>query len=781
MFYHLRITIRNLRKNGMYSVINIAGLTVSITASILILLWVLDEWNYDRFHERTDDIYITISHDMRNGNEEYFDFTVAPLARAARENIPDVESSCSFGWNWDIAYLEYESQKYLGEVYSEDYVLADSSFFTVFNMEFVEGDAKRAFPDAYSVVITDELAGIIFGNESAMGKMLKGSNGKDYHVSAVVRKPPQNSILQFRAMFSFEQSMRRENWIQWSSRCFLKLRPGADAARVGELLSEAHKSNVPDYSPEFPYLLHPISKYHLYAPDGSETGMKNVRMFVLIAVALLSIACINYVNMVTARTGKRMKEISLRKIVGAKKFHLFMQTMNESLLLFFSALLSAQILLSIVMPLFCNITGKQIDFNPLNPTFLLLYLIVLLFITVTAGLYPAITLTSFKPLDIFRKKARERKGQLSFRRALVVFQFACSAALIFATIVISLQQHFMATKDMGFKRENTFTCSMPLNKPYHSFEAFKNDLLQQPEIANITASGANIMNLGNASNIQWNGKPDDLTVRVATIGIDRDFMQILGVQLAEGRGFNGTPADSLCYLLNETAVKQMGIADPLNISVSTRSLPEGRVIGVVKDFHFRHLTEAIGPALLYLPPSYWTVYIKSTAGKTREALAVSERVWKEHYPDYPFDYKFMDETFATMYAKDITTVRLFNVFAVIAILVSCLGLFSLVTYTAEARTKEIGIRKVLGASVPSIVNLLSKEFLILVGIAMLIAFPLAYYWLERILQNYVYRITISWWMFAAAITITVVLTLLTVGWKAIKAATANPVEAIKGE
>jgi hypothetical protein len=286
---------------------------------------------------------------------------------------------------------------------------------------------------------------------------------------------------------------------------------------------------------------------------------------------------------------------------------------------------------------------------------------------------------------------------------------------------------------------------------------------------------------GGASDLQWNGKPDDLTVRTAFMGIDRDFMQMLDVRLVEGRGFNGTPADSLCYLLNETAAKQMGITDPLNISVSLYPLPEGRIVGIVKDFHFSHMTEAIGPILLYLAPSYWTIYIKSTAGKTREALTISERIWKEHYPDYPFNYTFMDETFASMYAKDISTGRLFNVFAVVAILVSCLGLFSLVTYTAEAKTKEIGIHKVLGASVASIVELLLKEFLILVGIAMLIAFPPAYYWMTGMLQDYAYRITISWWMFALAGIIIVVLTLFTVGWKAVKAATANPVKSIKTE
>ena len=781
MFYNFKIMLRNLRHSKLYSLINITGMAVSITASILILLWVLDEWNFDRFYDRTDDIYIAVSHGMKNGNEEYFDFLVAPLARAARENIPDVEASCSFSVDWELRYLEYENRKYIRS--SEDYVLADSSFFSVFNMDFIEGDASRSFPDAQAVVITDELSSIIFGNESALGKILKGSNEKDYHVSAVVKKPRQNSILQFNAMFSYEQSpLRNDNWWQWANRCFLKLRPDASAAKVGVMLTEVHQKNVPDYSPGFPYLLHPISKYHLYAPDGSETGMKNVRLFTVIAIVLLSIACINYVNMVTARIHKRMKEISLRKIIGAKRFHLFIQLMNESLLLFFISFLLSQLILLIAMPYFCNITGKLIIFNPLNFNLLILYLIVFLFITVTAGLYPAISLSSLKPFQIFSKKAGERKGEFSFRRFLVVFQFVCSAALIFATLVLSLQQRYMSTKDMGFNRKNTFTCGMPLNKSFQSFEALKNDILQHPEIEGITTAQGNIMNIGNASNLQWNGKPDDLTVRSATIGVDRNFMQLLGVQLVEGRGFNGTPADSFCYLLNETAVRQMGIADPLNTSVSVgRLLPEGRIIGVVKDFHFRHMTETIGPLLLYLPPAYWTVYIKSTAGKTREALAVTERIWKEHYPDYPFNYTFMDETFASMYAKDISADRLFNVFAIVAILVSCLGLFSLVTYTAEAKTKEIGIRKVLGASVSGIVEMLTKEFLILVGIAMLIAFPLAYYWIDRMLQDYAYRITIGWQIFALAGIITVVLTLFTVGWKALKAATANPVKALKSE
>jgi hypothetical protein len=289
------------------------------------------------------------------------------------------------------------------------------------------------------------------------------------------------------------------------------------------------------------------------------------------------------------------------------------------------------------------------------------------------------------------------------------------------------------------------------------------------------------MYVGNLSDLQWNGKPDDLTVRCATIGVDRDFMQTLGVSLVEGQGFSGTPADSFCYFLNETAVKQMGITDPLGTSVSAGWLREGRVVGVVKDFHFKHLTEAVGPILMYLPPAYWTIYIKSINGKTKEAVAVSERLWKKHYPDYPFNYTFMDETFATMYAKDISTGKLFNIFAFIAILVSCFGLFGLVTYTAETKTKEIGIRKVLGASAISIVEMLSKEFLILVGIAMLLSFPLAYYWLDRMLQDYAYRIHISWWMFLIAGIITILLTLLTVGRQALKAATTNPLEAIKSE
>ncbi len=782
MFYNLKIAIRNLHREKLYSWINIGGMAVSITATVLILLWVQDEWNYDRFYKNTDHIYRVISHSTENGKENYSEYNVVPLAKAAKAEIPDVENACSFGYGWDLGYLQYGTEKCVGDYFN--FSIADTTFFSMFEMEFVEGDARHALSDPHAVVLTEEWAQQLFKNETAVGKIIKGNNGKDYQVTGVVKKPKQNSIFQFKALFSFEQSKRKERWNQWTVFTYLKLQEGADIQKVGTQLSDLHKKNTTEYSGDFPYLLQPLSQSHLYAPDGSETGMKNVRLFTIVAIALLSIACINYINLVTSRTNKKGKDISLRKIIGAKKSSLFLQMIGESSLIFILALLISQVLLNLVLPAYSTITGKEFGFMIFDAKLWLLYLIIFVFIILLAGTYPAIRLSSFRPMEVFRSSSAEKRSPLSIRKILVVLQFACSASLILITIVMSRQQHFMQTKNSGYTRENTFAIDLMANTNSRIYQdAFMQELARQPEIAGITGSEQNIIDAGNFTGIEWDGKPENLNFSTCYMGIDRNFLNTLNISLTEGTGFTGTPADSSYVLLNETAVKQMNLTDPLNTSITISWFNRGkmRVVGVVKDFHFRHMHEPIGPILLYLPRTYWTIYIKAAPGKTKEALATAEKIWKKYDQDYPFNYQFMDDTFAKMYEADTRASHLFNAFAIIAILISCLGLFGLVTYTAETKTKEIGIRKVLGASVKDITSMLTKEFLILVGIAMLIAFPLAYYWSNKMLEEYAYRISITWWMFAGSALITIILTLLTVSWQSIKAATANPVKSIKSE
>jgi len=773
-FFHLKIAIRNLRRNGVYSWINIGGLAISLIAVIFILLWVQDELSYDQFHKQSKDIYVVVSHGINDGTETYGYNTAAPLSRAAKEKIPAVKEACVVATRWDIGYLEYDNRKF----FEGAYLFTDTSFFRVFDAKFIEGSPEQAFSDPRSVIITDKLAEKIFQNEPAVGKLLTANLGRQYVVSAVVKKMPENSTLQFDAIFSYGLASYRDRWDRQADRNFLLLTPGANLAAVEKSLKELPPQT--DAKDNFmPFLLRPLSTYRLYNADGSEGGMKTVRLFTITAIALLTIACINYVNLVTARATKRHKELFTRNVLGAKKWQIFKQIMSEALLLFVVALAIATALIYLLNPLYNHLTGKKLVFNVFSFQTLLIYISALLPVILMAGVYPSLLLSSFNAKSWLYKAVTKRKSVFTFRRILVIAQFACAVIFIFGTIVINRQLHYMQSQSLAYKDDQVFTMEVYSNKAMlEHFQSFKTDMLQQSCIAGVSGSEQNIMAVGNfAGGIGWEGMQEGRQLMLAYYGIDRDLFSLLNIPLTSGEGFAGNPSDSSRCILNETAVKKMGIENPVGKWLDFWGTHK-TVVGVVPDFHFRHMSEETPPMVILLAPECWTVYVKPEKGKIREAIAATAAIWEKYSPEFPFTYKFMDETFNEMYQSDIRTGNLFNVFAVISIFVSCLGLFGLVTFTAEAKTKEIGIRKVLGASVGSIVNMLSKEFLILVGIAMLIAFPLAYYWLDKMLQDYAYRISIGWWIFALAGIITIALTLITVGWQAIKAATANPVKSI---
>ncbi len=773
----LSLAFRNLRRNALYSWINIIGLAVSLTVAILILLWVQDELGRDRFHEHADNIYLYYNHSRFDGQEVYGSYTEAPRGRTAKEKIAGVEEGCAIGKNYDMGYLEYSGNKFFGG----KYYIADTGIFRVFTATFTEGSPSHAFNDPYSIAITDKLATFFFGNEPALGKMLTASSGKPYTVSAVVKSMPKNSTLQFDAIFSFEQSRHKDNWNMSAFQTYLLLKPGVDPNSLGQQLMELR----PDAKAEdgwLPAVLQPLREVGLYDGDGKPTGIKSVILLTTAAVVMLIIACINYVNLVTARAAKRRKEISLRKLLGARKYQLFLQMMSEAVLLFVIALGVATALIYLLIPFYNELVGKQLSFNLFNPQVLLIYLSTFVLVVALAGIYPSIMLSSFNPKDALHPASGGRTRVFSFRKILVILQFVCSAAFIFGTIVINRQLHYMREQSVGYMQDPVFTIDIFRNKNMRDhYQSLKADLLQQSCITGVSGSEQNIIDVGNfAGGIRWEGMPEGRQFTIANCGVDTDLLPMLNMQLVEGEGFSGTPADSSRYILNETAVKKMGMNNPIG-KWFDMGYGKGIVAGVVRDFCFRHISEETPPIVMRLPDTYWTIYIKPARGKISEAIAVTEKMWRKHEPDYPFKYQFMDETFSKMHEAELRTGRLFNVFAIISILISCLGLFGLVTYTAETKTKEIGIRKVLGASVGGLVEMLSKEFLVLVGVAMVIAFPLAYYWLHSMLQDYAYRISISWWMFGLAALVTVMLTLLTVAGQALKAARANPVKSIKTE
>lgn len=787
---YFKIALRNLRKSKTYSFINITGLSVGLAVSILLLLWVNDELGYDRFNVKAADLYRLSPKFDDTGSPTIWDNTPAPLAIYAKKELPEVEDACRISENWSISYLEYGGKKF-NEWHNKQ---VDPSFFSMFTYPLVKGDTQHPFRDAYSIILSETTAKKIFGDEDPMGKVLKGDDKKNYQVTGVMKDIPGNSSIKFNIAFNFEQLEKEfdtthywkslnSNWGQYNYETYVLLRHGANPVAAGQKMGAIHRRNQNiGFTKHLTYLLDSLTKIHLYTSDGKEQGMMIVRVFFLVAVIVLVIACINYVNLVTARAIKRSKEISLRKIAGAGKASLFLQFLSESLVLFLIAFILATGLIYLVMPIYNNIADKDMIFRPWSSSALSVYGLTLLATLLLAGIYPAITLSSFRPLEAMKGKLSGIGSKGKFRKVLVTVQFSFSIMLIASTIIIGKQLKYIRDKNLGYDKENIFTFWMHNIDPH--YEAAKAELLRQPGILGVTESGVDIINsTTSTSDALWDGKRADQQAFVINqMPVERNFPEVMGIQFVEGKGFSGTPADSTNYILNETALKEAGISQPAVGKRFVLHNKKGVIVGVAKDFHFENMRSRIRPLIIHYSTDWrGKMYVRTTGKDTRKALAAAESVWKKYNPDYDFVYSFLDSEFNDLYKSDIHVGQLFNCFSVLAILISCLGLFGLVTFTAESKVKEIGVRKVLGAGIPHIVVLLSKDFLMLVAIAAAIAFPLAWYGLSSFLQGYAYRTELHWWVLAAAGIITLVITIITVSFRCVQAALANPVKSLRIE
>jgi putative ABC transport system permease protein len=784
---YLKIALRNLRKSKTYSLINITGLSASLAASILLLLWVHDELGYDRFNVHAANIF-RLSSKFDNGN--IWDNTPAPIAVFAKKELPEIENACRMEDNGAVSYFEFDGKK-ITEFHNK---LVDPSFFSMFTYPLLKGDPGHPFTDARSIILSETTAKTFFGDQDPIGKVLRGDDKKIYHVTGVMKDIPDNSSIKFNIAFNFEQLEQEfdttrhwkslnSSWGQFNYDTYVLLKPGVHPTGTGEKLAAIHRRNEPDdFTKHLTYLLNPLTKVHLYTSDGKEQGMMTVRVFFMVAVVVLLIACINYVNLVTARAIKRSKEISLRKIVGAGKASLFLQFLSESVVIIIVSLVLATGLIFLVMPLYNGIAEKNIVFKPWTPDVLAVYGLTLLATLLLAGIYPALTLSSFKPLEAMKGKLSGIGSKGNFRKVLVVIQFCFSIMLITSTIIIGEQLKYIREKNLGYDKENVF--SFWMRDIDNHYEAAKADLLKQPGILGVTESGVDIINNTTGTvDVHWDGKrPDQQAFSIGQMPVERNFPEVMGIQFKEGNGFTGTPADSAHFILNETAIKETGIAEPAVGKRFTLHGVDGVIVGVAKDFHYQNMRTQIHPLVIHYSTNWrGKMYVRITGRDTRNALAAVEGVWKKYNPTYDFTYAFLDSAFHDLYKSDMQVGKLFNCFAVLAILISCLGLFGLVTFTAESRVKEIGVRKVLGADVPHIVSLLSKDLLILVVIAAAIAFPLAGYGLTGFLQGYAYRTHLSWWVFGAAGGITLLITTVTVSFKCIQAALANPVKSLRTE
>ncbi|HMH33416.1 MAG TPA: ABC transporter permease [Puia sp.] len=793
---YFKIAFRNLWKHKSEAIINITGLSVGMAAAILILLWVQNELGFDSYHSNANRIYrITFSNKDKS---QKWDGSPFPFANAAKQEIPGIENISKFLVpTWTNPVLNIGD-----ELYKEDRaVFADSNWFNIFHYDYIEGNAVAFNQNQNSIILTQSLAKKYFGNRAAVGQIIRIAN-IHYQVSAVVKDNPSNSSFQFNIFLplevhlsNMETKKNESSWNSFAWQTFAVLDQKAKPETISKQLTELLRRKRNDKETDIFVSFTALKEMHF------ETGIpditiqhgdkKVVFLFTLLGSLLLLIACINYVNLSTARASLRTKEVSIKKIIGADRKSLFKQFMTESLLTSILALLVTLLIIQVSLPFFNRFIDKNLIFSFSSLHIWELLAGTLLSTILLTGIYPAILLSSFKPLNTLRGFSVLKVKNTTLRKTLVVSQFAIAIALTISAIVIFKQLNFIQQNNEGYNRSQVFSVSIPLtwlsshgstNKEQFN-NILKQELLAGTSIEQATFTSGSIINtqLSMSGIVNWDGKGSDFDPLVFPLGVDVDFLKTFQLQLIEGRWFQaGNTADKHNYILNETAVTTLGIRKPYVGQWFALNGDTGRVIGLLKDFHIRSYHDKIG-SVVVINNAQWAnrLFIKTAPFKTSEALNKAKAIWKTFFPDNPFQYDFLDEEFAHLYRADLRTSALIGLFAMIAIFISGLGLYGLASFTAEQRTKEIGIRKVLGATVTNITTLLSKDFIKLVIFSFAIASPVAWWAMNKWLLDFAYRITISWWVFAVAGSGAILIALLTVSFQAIKAAITNPVKSLR--
>lgn len=778
---HLKVAVRKMRKQKTYSFINTAGLALGMACSFLIFFWVQDELGYNRFHEKIDQLYRINKKYQIGGETQYNSSTPFPLASAIKENIPEIidatrfhriRALVSFGDNED-------------SVFSERRVcVADPSFFEIFTFPSVAGNPSEALAEPDAVVLTESVAAKYFGMENPIGKTLTFDHDKDFIVKAVVKDIPPDSDLRYDLFVPISRMIDAkvlESWGDHYAMTFILLQDGSIPAEVEKKLSTLIQEHLPEE--QISLALQPIGEIHLYAEDGSEQGMKFIRIFSIVAFFILIIACINYINLSTARSEKRAKEVGLRKVVGARRMQIAWQFFAESMLFTLIALGIALLLIQLLEGVFHELTGKILALTDLKPGFIVGLLLITGFTGLAAGVYPALVLSSFKPVRALRDSSDRLRGKASFRKTLVVVQVALSIMLIISLGVIEKQLRYIRSRDLGFDKNGVLYMRMAggLEKNY---EAFRNELLQNPGVAAVARTFQPPGEMSAiARGIRWEGMEAGESAAFGYIPVDYDTIDLLDMKIVQGRKFSkefSADADST-FILNEKAIEAMGLKDPIGKPFSL-TFSTGTIVGVVKDFHSMPLNYGIEPVVLLIDPDFYSlVLVKIKLDDRRSAISSVEAAWKKFAPGFPFEYHFLDERFELYYAPEILAGKLFRSFALIAIFISCLGLLGLSAFMAEQKTKEIGIRKALGASVPRIVLLLTKQFLLWVLLANIIAWPVAYVAMRNWLDNYPFRTTLGLPLFLLSAAAALLITMFTVSFQAVRAARANPVDSLRYE
>jgi predicted permease len=781
---YLKTALRNLWRNKSYSVLNILGLSAGIVCAGLIFLWVEDEKTYDNVNSKKNYLYQVMQNQQLDGKLYTFSPITAYLAPSVKQEIPGIRNACRTGWDQSLLFTHEQKSLFESGFY------ADSSFLKMFSLSFIEGNVENSLRQVKSLVISQKMAKKFFGTEvNIVGKTIQVNNDDSYVITGVVKDLPDNTTLRFDWIAPFDNYLKQNEWLNsWGAhgiRTFVELEPGVDLATVNRQLNGYILKKDPG-SLARPFLFSMNDwRLHNRFENGQPVGgrIEYVRLFNIIAWIILFMACINFMNLATAYSAKRSKEVGVRKVLGASKGKIVIQFLGEAFITSVIAVLFSTIIISLVLPFFNRLVQKQIDLNLLTPIHLVGLLLLSMICGFLAGSYPAVYLSSFNPIKVFKSIKIKSGGSALLRKGLVVVQFSVSIILIASTIIIYQQIQHVKNRQLGYRKDNLLQVELK-EKSLEQIKTIHNQLINTGVVENTGMSQwQTLLVHATNPNFSWENKEPGKQVPVSMNNISAGYVATTGMELIKGRQFYPEEnRDTSSVIINEAMAKIIGASDPIGKTIRDNG-KSYVIIGMIKDYIFNDMYKMSAPLVLTCNPSqleYLHIRIKPTADMAK-ALKDIERIITPYLTGYPFEYRFADEQFNDLFKTETLTSNLSSLFALLAILISCLGLFGLAAYTAEQRTKEIGIRKVLGASINSVVGLMSKGFMQLVIISCFIAIPVTWWIMKSWLEGFAYRTEINWWVFVMAALFALSIAFVTVSFQALRSAMTNPVKSLRTE
>jgi putative ABC transport system permease protein len=783
LWNYLKLSFRKFSRQKFYSLLNIFGLATGMATVILIMLYVLDETSYDKFHLHQKDLYRVVENQYYSGQPVFpVAVTPGPLAEALKAEFPEVDMATRvhFGWN----SLQYKESNFY-----ERGIYVDGDFLRMFDFPLLRGDTATALKELNSVIVTEQLAEKLFGNEDPLGKTFTVNREREVVVTGILKSIPRNTHLQFDFLMPMAQReveipKFKDNWGNNSLYTYLTLIPGASSEHFNTQIQKFLKTKL-EHSITDLYL-QPVSDIHLgevsfVADVGGKGDKQYVRIFSIVALFILIIACINFMNLSTARAMKRSKEVGLRKTIGAFRYQLVLQFLGESVIVALVAMALALLMVDLLLSPFNTLTQKSlvVDYTAFGSGGILPICLGATIITgLLAGSYPAIFLSSFQPAHVLKGSAHGSTAGGTFRKILVVSQFCISIIMISGTMVIYSQMEYIRNKNLGWERENLL-----LIHNAHQYAELKNELTKYPQVKGVSGSSQHpsyVMN--STSGIGWKGKNEEDVILFHTQGVGFDYIETMQMELVAGRSFSpSSPGDTTNVIINEAAMEVLGFENPVGEQLTSGEDDVHTIIGVVRNFHFKSVHDKIEPLVMYIESGDLSNILVRIEGGAGAAVANIEKAWKAVNPDQTFSYAFMNEEFDNLYRAEARTGTIFQYFSALAIVISCLGLFGLAAHTVEQKSKEYGIRKVFGASVSRLFYLASVDFLILVMLAFVISVPIAWYWMKHWLSGFAYHVELSWLVFITAGLMAIVIALITVSYQAAKVGFINPAKTLRAE